>query len=159
MAKAGEVKQLDDAPEATRKQVAAVPVRTQDGVVEVCLVTTRETRRWSVPKGWPMRGRKAHRAAAIEAEEEAGLLGKVGKRPLGTYLYWKRLGQEFALVEVTAYRLDVTGARSDWPEREEREVRWIAAAEAARLVEEPGLSGLLQALADGEDTVPVAAAG
>ena len=57
------------------RQVAALPMRTENGSIQVCLVTTRETRRWTIPKGWPMRDIKDCRAAAIEAGcREAGLL-------------------------------------------------------------------------------------
>ena len=35
-----------------------------------------------LPKGWPMKGKKPTPAAATEALEEAGLLGKISK-PIG----------------------------------------------------------------------------
>lgn len=108
------------------RQVGALPLRIQRGKIEVCLVTTRETRRWTIPKGWPMKGHKDCRAAAIEAEEEAGLLGKIGKEPVGEYLYWKRRDLHFDLVRVFVYRLDVTGHLPVWREMNEREVRWFA---------------------------------
>ena len=56
------------------KQVAALPFRIgADGRIEVLLITSRDTGRWIIPKGWPMIGRKAHRAAEREAFEEAGV--------------------------------------------------------------------------------------
>ncbi len=74
-----------------RKQVAALPVRLDAaGQPRVLLITSRETRRFIVPKGWPMKGRKDYRAAAIEAQQEAGVIGRVHKKPVGSYLYWKR---------------------------------------------------------------------
>src|ERR671916_612595 len=67
----------------TRQQIGALPfTRDNAGRVQVMLVTSRETRRWVIPKGWPMQGKKPHRAAKLEAFEEAGLLGRVGKEPL-----------------------------------------------------------------------------
>jgi 8-oxo-dGTP pyrophosphatase MutT (NUDIX family) len=47
-----------------------------DGIVRVLLLTSRETKRWIIPKGWPMKGRKPSGAAAREALEEAGLVGR-----------------------------------------------------------------------------------
>ena len=47
------------------------------------LITSRESRRWVIPKGWPMRGLKPHRAAEREAYEEAGLKGHIGKVAVG----------------------------------------------------------------------------
>ena len=36
------------------RQIAALPVRySHDGLVLVLLVTSRETARWVIPKGWP----------------------------------------------------------------------------------------------------------
>ena len=121
--------------------------RKPNGVLEVMLVTSRDTGRFVVPKGWPMKGHKDCRAAAIEAEEEAGLLGKIGKEPVGEYLYWKRRDLHFDLVRVFVYRLDVTGHLPVWREMNEREVRWFAPGDAALLVEEPGLSALLEQVA------------
>ena len=64
-------------PPKRRLQYAAVPYRRRgDGTIEVMLVTSRETKRWVVPKGWPIRGAKPHTSAAREAMEEAGVLGQ-----------------------------------------------------------------------------------
>jgi 8-oxo-dGTP pyrophosphatase MutT (NUDIX family) len=123
-----------------------VPVRRRGGRLEVCLVTTRETKRWTVPKGWPMRGKKDHRAAEIEAEQEAGVIGQIHRNPLGEFQYWKRQESHFELVTVAAYRLDVVGRLQLWPERFERDVVWYRLEEAAELVQEPGLSALLRGL-------------
>jgi 8-oxo-dGTP pyrophosphatase MutT (NUDIX family) len=57
---------------------------------EVLLVTSRDTRRWIIPKGWPQKGKAPHRAAAREAFEEAGVVGAVGRRPVGSFAYEKR---------------------------------------------------------------------
>ena len=74
-----------------KKQVAALPVRrTPSGALRVLLVTSRETRRMVIPKGWPWRGVKDYKAAAEEAREEAGILGKTRKKPIGSYTYFKR---------------------------------------------------------------------
>jgi ADP-ribose pyrophosphatase YjhB (NUDIX family) len=128
------------------RQVAALPLRMKHGQLEVCLVTTRETRRWTIPKGWPMKDIKDCRAAAIEAEQEAGLLGKTLKEPVGEFFYWKRRNLQFDLVRVFVYQLDVTGHLPSWREMGEREVRWFKPRDAALLVEEVGLSALLEGL-------------
>ena len=51
------------------------------------LVTSRGRQRWIIPKGWPHKGRAPHRSAAREAFEEAGVVGKVRRRPVGTFSY------------------------------------------------------------------------
>jgi 8-oxo-dGTP pyrophosphatase MutT (NUDIX family) len=77
-------------PNEPHRQYAALPYRITDEV-EVLLISSRETRRWILPKGWPMKGRKPHAAAAQEALEEAGVVGKIGKDPVGIYHYIKRM--------------------------------------------------------------------
>lgn len=130
-------------PGVPRRQIAALPWRIVDGRLEVCLVTTRETRRWTVPKGWPMRHRTDRRAARREAEQEAGVTGKPGKRPIGTYDYFKRLVTHFELLRVEVYALKATKTLADWEEMDEREVRWFAPADAALMVDEPELATLI----------------
>ncbi|CAM5776347.1 NUDIX hydrolase [Labrys miyagiensis] len=131
-----------------RYQVAALPIRKNGDRLETCLVTTRTTRRWTVPKGWPMKGRTDSEAARIEAEQEAGLVGKIGKKPMGTYVYWKRLEAHFELIETRLYLLRVKETLSAWKEQGERYVQWMSLEEAILLVDEPGLAALLRAFAD-----------
>jgi hypothetical protein len=61
-------------------QYGALPYREIKSGVQILLVTSRNTRRWIIPKGWPQSGTPPHRAAAREAFEEAGVVGKSAKR-------------------------------------------------------------------------------
>lgn len=130
-----------------RPQVGVLPMlRTPEGGTEVLLVTSRETRRWIIPKGWPMKGRKPFEAAAREAYEEAGIVGRVGKRPLGFYLYEKRLkNRDAVLCQVTVFPLEVRKQLKKFPERGQREAQWFSPSEAADMVIEAGLAGLIRA--------------
>jgi 8-oxo-dGTP pyrophosphatase MutT (NUDIX family) len=94
-----------------------------------------------------MKGKKPYRAAKREAYEEAGLIGKVRKVPLGTYSYEKRLrtGSSVAC-EVTVFPLQVEHHRDRWPEMNERERRWFSPHEAAEMVAEDGLRHLLRSV-------------
>src|SRR5712672_3403470 len=75
-----------------RVQYAALPYRLNGKTrTEVMLVTSRETQRWIIPKGWPQKGKAPHDSAAREAFEEAGVVGAVGKRSVGSFPYQKRL--------------------------------------------------------------------
>lgn len=127
------------------RQYAALPFVEVAGAVEVCLVTSRETKRWIVPKGWPKAGLTPHELAAREVEEEAGLTGEVGERPIGHYLYRKRL-HFFSRVtcRVEVYPLRVTCQLLDWPELSWRQRVWVNPAEAASMVDDEGLAELIR---------------
>jgi 8-oxo-dGTP pyrophosphatase MutT (NUDIX family) len=137
---------LDDETEA-RRQIGALPFRRlRGGEYQVLLVTSRESRRWVIPKGWPMKGRKPHEAAEREAYEEAGLVGQIGKRPLGFYLYEKRLkNRDSVLCQVKVFPLEVRKQLNRWPEQHERELRWFSPSDAADAVSEPGLAAIIRA--------------
>lgn len=124
-----------------RAQIAAMPVRRlPNGRLEVMLVTSRTTRRWIVPKGWPIKGLSAPEAAAREAYEEAGVVGRIVKEPAGRYTYWKRKSDHFVLCEVTLYLLEVERQLPVWAEQGQRESRWFSPEDAADLVDEPELA-------------------
>lgn len=130
-----------------RAQIAAMPVRLGlDGTPEILLVTSRTTQRWIVPKGWPMKNRKGAEAAAIEAYEEAGVVGRVREQPAGRYSYWKRMADHFALCEVTLYLLEVERQLDSWAEQDERRSQWFKLEDAADLVDEPELGTAIRSL-------------
>jgi 8-oxo-dGTP pyrophosphatase MutT (NUDIX family) len=127
------------------KQLAALPWRLgDDGKIEFMMVTSRISRHWLIPKGWPIAGKSAPGSAAQEAFEEAGIKGKMERKPLGKYNYLKLLkdGSSVPCV-VKVYGMRVTEELADWPEKEQRERRWFAPHEAAGLATEQGLAAFL----------------
>ncbi|WP_026363110.1 NUDIX hydrolase [Methylopila sp. M107] len=130
-----------------REQFGAVPYRIgSDGRVEVMLVTTRETHRWMVPKGWPIKKLGPLGTAMREAYEEAGVRGEGGP-PIGAFDYLKvmRKGPN-QICEVEVYPLLVREELEDWPERAERERRWFLPEEASNAVQEERLQAILMRL-------------
>jgi 8-oxo-dGTP pyrophosphatase MutT (NUDIX family) len=129
-------------------QLAALPCRlTGDGTRQIMLLTSRDTGRWVIPKGWPIKGLKPREVAEREAYEEAGLRGRVaGKKPVGTFHYAKQLPAEALLCQVRVYLLWVHEQLIDWPEKSERQTRWFDAADAADLVDEGGLAEIIRRL-------------
>ena len=129
-------------------QYAVLPFRPGPTGLEILLITSRETKRWVMPKGWPMKKKKPHETAATEALEEAGVEGAVAKDAIGVYRYDKRLKSgKLKPTEVTVFPFRVEVERDKWPEMKERERRWFAPAEAASLVDEPELKALICAFA------------
>ncbi len=146
MAKSASQKPSNREPDREpRTQFAALPWRRNAaGELEVLLITSRETRRWVIPKGWPIKGAKSMKSAAQEAYEEAGLIGKIGKRPIGSYAYDKRLKNgRLQHVRVAVFGLQVEREAEDYPEVGQREKLWATITEAARLVDEPELMVLM----------------
>jgi 8-oxo-dGTP pyrophosphatase MutT (NUDIX family) len=131
-----------------RLQYGALPYkRVGDDGLEVMLVTSRETKRWIIPKGWPMKDRKPYAAAKREAFEEAGVRGEIGKRPIGTFEYDKRLKSKATVTcKVEVFPLQVRKQAEKWPERGEREGRWFSPAEAAGIVAEAELREIIRKL-------------
>jgi 8-oxo-dGTP pyrophosphatase MutT (NUDIX family) len=126
------------------RQVAALCWRNQP-MLQVLLVTSLRTRRWILPKGWPMSGESSARSAAIEALEEAGVAGDVAATPIGRYHYNKEKKNRAIACGVDVYPLFVRHQLLTWPERGRRETLWLPIAEAALRVGEPELRQILLA--------------
>lgn len=134
-----------DSPAGRRVQYAALPYRQrQDGEVQVRLITSRETRRWVLPKGWPMKGVAPHKAAAREAFEEAGLIGSTSRSAVGLYTYEKRLSPTRSVTcDVLVFPMKVKRYLKKWPERSQRIGFWFTIESAAAAVQEGELRDLI----------------
>lgn len=119
-----------------------------DAAIQILLITSRESKRWVIPKGNPAPGASPHQGAASEAEEEAGVLGPVCPTPLGSYRYRKRRRNGASLmVDVEVFPLAVSRELEGWKEAKERERRWFSLSEAADAVEEEDLRELIRSFA------------
>ena len=128
-------------------QFGVVPVRLEAGEVRILLVTSRETRRWVVPRGNPIRNLSPEQSAAQEAFEEAGVRGAISSPPLGSYRYDKKKRSGTVVpTEVRLFTMMVEEELDSWPERNQRERRWFAPDEAAAAVDEADLKLLLRGL-------------
>lgn len=137
-------------------QVAALPYRASGNSIEVLLITSRQTGRWVVPKGNLMLGKAPHEAAAIEAEEEAGVRGIVSPLPLGHFLYDKYYKDgRVVLAQVELFPLKVTEMLKRWIEIDQRQRRWFAAGAAAGAVNEVELGELIHRFGQGEGPRPI----
>ncbi|HZZ21186.1 MAG TPA: NUDIX hydrolase [Roseiarcus sp.] len=113
--------------------------------LEILIVTTRQTRRWIVPKGWPIKRLTPAKSAAREAFEEAGVRGNIGVKPIGTFSYKKTAdayGAE-ADCEVKIFPLLVRRQSATWPESAQRVAQWVDPEKAISLIREPELKSIV----------------
>ena len=131
-----------------RLQVAALCYRDTAEGKRVLLITSRDTGRWIVPKGWPRDGRDGPRAALQEAWEEAGVRkAEIESDPVGFYYYAKGMTEGLTIpVEAQVYLTRVKELGEDYPEADVRKRAWFTPERAAELVEEPDLQDMLRAL-------------
>ena len=113
------------------QQAAAVPYRRVGSGLEVCLITTISSGKWSIPKGFIDPGDNARDTAARETEEEAGLHGRVVGGPVGYYDITKYGGT----YTVAVYLLEVEQVDDEWEERAVRQRQWTTPELAARLLD------------------------
>jgi len=129
------------------KQVGTIPVRrTSDGSLEIMLVTSRRTGRWIIPKGWPSKQLEDPDAAAREAMEEAGVIGRISKKPIGSFGYSKSASGGARLFSVDVYLLCVETVLQLWPEQGERSRSWFRSHLAATKVHEPELANMISSV-------------
>lgn len=130
-----------------RDQYGALCWRLRAGRVQILLVTSRDTGRWIIPKGWPMPGRTPAEAARREAWEEAGVEGPTGEG-IGSYSYAKDSHRRGTLTcAVQVFSLRVSKLERRFPERAERRRKWFDAEKAAKKVAEPDLRRLILSFA------------
>src|ERR1700682_1650905 len=127
---------------AKRVQYAALPYRRRgDSRTQVMLVTSRESGRWVIPKGWPKKRKNPSATAASEALEEAGVVGVVRRDSIVSYSYKKRLKSGAVVAcEVRVFPLKVKHQQKSWRERGEREVQWFSRTNAAKGVRASALA-------------------
>ncbi len=117
---AGEERQVNQ----DQKRVAAVCWRAAEGGPHFLLVRTRDGKRWTFPKGRVEPGEKLQEAAAREALEEAGVVGKLDTRPVTSFDYPGASGRH----SVSAFLLEVLEQRE--PQETFRGPRWFSVREA-----------------------------
>jgi 8-oxo-dGTP pyrophosphatase MutT (NUDIX family) len=131
---------------AIRIQYGALPYRfTPMAALEILVVTTRQSRRWIVPKGWPIKRLTPAKSAAREAFEEAGVRGKIGARPIGNFRYKKTADANGAEAdcEVKVFPLLVKRQSATWPESAQRVTQWVDPEKAISLIREPELKSMV----------------
>lgn len=125
------------------RQSSVIPYRRDEQGLQLLLVASSKGTHWVVPKGIHEPGLSAQDSAAKEAWEEAGVEGIVDQAELGRYHYEKWEAQ----CDVTVYPMEVTRelSESDW-EESHRGRQWVSTEEARRLIRQPALVAIIDAL-------------
>ncbi|MDN5786732.1 NUDIX hydrolase [Pseudorhodobacter sp.] len=127
-------------------QVAALCLRGQGAEIEVLLVRSLDSKRWIIPKGWPMRGKTLAQAAAMEAWEEAGVKGVISAQPIGQFRYLKRRSGGFKQRCVAhVFELQVMSCHESFPESETRKPKWMTPGKAVKKIKDRGLRAIISA--------------
>ena len=128
-------------------QAAALPYRYENGKLKVMIVTSRRTGRWVFPKG-SISHTKEWKSAAQEAFEETGVEGEVDRKPLGRYLSLKVRGDDSWHVDVALYPLKIEKFFKKFPEKKQRKRKLVGLKRARKMLSQPEMSELVEALAD-----------
>lgn len=92
-----------------------------------------------------MDGKTPAQAAAIEAWEEAGVIGKARPECVGLYSYTKEAGKIGTfLCVVSLFAVKVKRTSQNFPERDLRKRKWVSLKKAASMVAEPELGKILR---------------
>ena len=126
-------------------QIAALCYRRSKKGAKVLLITSRGTGRWIIPKGWPMKEASSWKTAEQEAYEEAGIVGKPGREPVGSFRSYKDLDSgERLRTEVVVYPVKVSDQKKLYPEAGQRKLKWLPIEEAAEQCDDNGLAKFLR---------------
>lgn len=129
-----------------RTQFGALCYRVRKDETQVLLITSRTSKRWIIPKGWPQDGETPSQSAATEAYEEAGVSGKTTNLSIGMYSYTKIMDedQNDLPCAVSVFPIRVKKLADEYPEVRLRKRRWFSLKKAAGLVKEPELRKILK---------------
>ncbi|POF27713.1 NUDIX hydrolase [Roseibium marinum] len=128
-----------------RLQIAALCFRPSDTEPEILLVSTRDTGRLILPKGWPEKDKPAHQTAVIEAYEEAGVVGKAHPRSMGSFRSFKGLSDGLKVrTKVLVFKIRFEKQLEDFPEIGQRRCIWLPLSEAVEAADEASLKRFLR---------------
>lgn len=121
-----------------QKRIAVIAVIKIKKKTRVCLVTGRSSKNWIIPTGKHETKLSKRQVAALEAFEEAGVVGKIDSR-FSTRVDSRSPGGKRKR-EIVLYRMTVKKVFKDWPEKNERRRKWAKPEELFRQLKDPKLA-------------------
>lgn len=129
----------EQSPDGIFNQSGAIPFRFEQGCLQILLITTRNRKRWIIPKGIIEFDQTAVLSAEQEAYEEAGIRGQIFPKPIGSYQYRKWGG----ICTVQVFLIEVYEEFDEWPEDYFRQRKWVSIEQVQDLVSQDGLKSLI----------------
>lgn len=114
-------------------QSCVIPFRTNQGQLEILLITSIRKKNWIVPKGYIEFNFSAFESAKKEAYEEAGVIGTNETYELG----WFELQKKNGISLIKIFSMEVTEELKDYPEMNLRKRKWFAYDEAVEKITLP----------------------
>lgn len=133
---------------ASIRQAGALTYQVRDGHLWFLLVQSKTLKRWIFPKGNVEPGLSPSESAYFEAFEEAGVLGTIESRSLGSYSYRKQPERGGELCRVRLYPMAVTQVLAFYPEKSIRQREWMQVEQALDVIDEQKLKSILVAFAE-----------
>lgn len=111
-------------------QACAIPYRFGDNGIEFCLVTSRKSGKWSLPKGTIRSEDTVSDTLIRQSQKEAGIRGELVDAPIGSYSYHKW----DMVLDVVVLVMLVTECDDEWPDDQMRQRCWASGDEAIELL-------------------------
>ena len=112
--------------------------------VQFCIVTSRRTGRWILPKGNVDPGMSSREAAEQEALEEAGLVGTAAPEPIAIFRAPKIRPPLIWTIEIAYYPMRIDEVLDDWIEADLRGRRFVTLTAARELLWQPEVIALAE---------------
>ncbi len=117
-------------PEFYYYQSGVIPYRLKDKEMQIMLISTRSGKNWTIPKGIVEERLEDSESAIKEAFEEAGLIGNLDE----TISWQFRFRKWGGICDVKLYPMKVEKELKEFPERKEREKKWLNYKDAAKRI-------------------------
>jgi len=124
-------------------QSGVLPYRIHQGKLEILIVSSRNNKRWILPKGIVDPGLTPQQSAVKEAYEEAGIEGRIDTQKLGDYQYHKWGAK--CHVDIYPFEVQQLISEEEWEENHRTRI-WTSAKKAAKMLASPENSSMIHRL-------------